>query len=170
MLQCDRHGEPSGLTPSHSAADDEATADDPEPLSAALPLADHTTSEWLISRRTSRSFEPGLAALTTSALPSRTTVKILYYADDVHSDPARAREMLLMSAAACVRITISWIPEMAISDRKSAIVSADSADPDTELIKTDQPGMISVLTILFDQVWNAATPPTAGVQATELRP
>jgi DNA-binding NarL/FixJ family response regulator len=158
MLQCDRHGEVSWLTPPHSAADDEPTPDDPDPLSAALALAGHTTSEWLISRRTSRSFESGLAALTAGALPSRTTVRILYYADDVYSDPARADELLRMSAAACVRTTFSWIPEMAISDRQSAIVSANSADPDTELVKTDQPEMISVLTLLFDQVWNAATP------------
>jgi DNA-binding NarL/FixJ family response regulator len=47
---------------------------------------------------------------------------------------------------------------MAISDRRSAIVSANSAGPGTDLIQTDQPEMISVLTALFDQVWNAATP------------
>jgi hypothetical protein len=119
-----------------SAADDEPEADDPDPLTRRSGPRWPHDQRGLISRRTSRSFESGLTALTASALPSRTSVKILYYADDVHRDPARADELLQMSTTACVRTTFSWLPEMAISDRQSAIVSANSADPDNQTAAT----------------------------------
>ena len=84
---------------------------------------------------------------------------MLYHANDVHGDQTRTHETRRLSAAVYVRTTAWRIPEMAISDRRAAIVLANSADPDTALVKTDQPEAISVLTVLFDQAWNTATPP-----------
>jgi len=158
MLQCDRPGERPESAPSHGASEDESTADDPESLSASRSRASRTTGEWLISLRTSRSSGTDLAALATSALPPRIIVKILCHADDVRSDPTLAYELTRISAIAYVRTTLAPIPEMTISDRKFAIIWADSGARDTELVKTDQPEMISVLTVLFDQFWKTATP------------
>jgi DNA-binding CsgD family transcriptional regulator len=142
----------------HSAADEEPAPEDPDPLRASLALAQQTTAEWLISRCTSRSLASDQAVLAMGALGPGTTVKILYHADAARDDLAGVDEVPRMRAPVHIRATLSWLPEMVISDRASAIVFTNSEDPDTRLVKTDHPEAIFVLAALFDQAWNAAAP------------
>ncbi len=141
-----------------SPADDSPAPEDADPLKASLALASQTTSELLISPLTAQSFVPNWPALTVSALPPGTTVKILYHQDDLHDDPVLAAFAHRISSSVLVRATCSRLPDMVISDRQSAIVFASSEALAADSLQTEQPDAISILTVLFDQAWDTATP------------
>lgn len=121
-------------------------------------LARYTTTEWLVSRLT----PDGGTALWPGHNPDRlrqgTTAKIIYH-DDIRGDTRHlsgARD--ISTRGALVRTTSAWMPDMVISDRQIAIVTADRVGSRGGLICTEQPAIVLILASLFDQVWNSATP------------
>lgn len=91
-------------------------------------------------------FQPGL------------TVKIIYH-DAIRRDvrlSCIARELSM--AGALIRTTSSWVPNMMLSDRQATILVADPTDLPAGTITIEHPAIISILTGIFDQAWNAAMP------------
>lgn len=85
-------------------------------------------------------------------------VRILFH-DSIRDDPeaiARAREISLGGSQA--RTTLAGVPAMVISDRETAVIFPDPADPTAGTTWTREAAIISALAALFDQAWHAAMP------------
>jgi DNA-binding CsgD family transcriptional regulator len=76
----------------------------------------------------------------------------------------------LNAAGVQVRVTSGWVPDMAISDYQAAVISADPADPWTRPARIEDPLVISVLILIFDQVWNASVPLAAALLSPAAAP
>jgi DNA-binding CsgD family transcriptional regulator len=128
---------------------------DADPLGAGLTLAAGTTTEWLATARTAHTTAPGWPALALKSLPPGTTAKFIYQDDDIRADPLLIADARQLSASgALVTVTRDWLPDMAISDRQAAVIFAGPA----EAVCIYQAETVSILTVLFDQTWAAATP------------
>jgi DNA-binding CsgD family transcriptional regulator len=63
--------------------------------------------------------------------------------------------LLAGQVGAQVRTTSDRIPDMVISDSAVVVISADQA---AKPVRIEQPALVSILTVIFDQAWNAANP------------
>lgn len=124
----------------------------------AAALASSTRTEWLTARPGPHHADPTGPALDLRALCAGVAVKVLYH-DTFRDDPdATARARRISAAGGHVRTTSAALPPIAISDRQTAVILVDPADPAAGTIWTRQPAIIVTLAILFDQAWNTATP------------
>jgi DNA-binding CsgD family transcriptional regulator len=124
------------------------------------------SNEWLVS-------QPALD-LSHSSWPvfklndlRPAAAKVIYH-EDIRRDADLSLYAHQISAAgALVRTTSAWMPDMAISDRRIAII-ADPADHAAAKIYTEQPTIVAILSTLFDQVWTAGMPLTAPSETRSL--
>lgn len=137
--------------------------DIPEEIGQALRAGDGT-DEWLVSMAAPIDDGSVWACCTvrpccsSSPLQPDMTTKIIYH-DAIRRDAslsALARDLGL--AGALIRTTSSWVPDMVISDRQVAILVADPADLSAGTVTIEHPAIISILSGIFDQAWNAAIP------------
>jgi DNA-binding CsgD family transcriptional regulator len=127
-------------------------------VSKAAALAGNTGRQWLMSRATLNPDDDYWQALASGGVPPGACRRLIYH-EDVRTDdrlPSTVRE--ISATKAQIRTTSTWIPDMVISDDQVAVMVGEAGEPEAEPFWIEQPAVVSVLTVIFDQAWEAATP------------
>jgi DNA-binding CsgD family transcriptional regulator len=126
----------------------------------AAVLAGNTGQQWLMSRATLDLDDLFWQALASDSLPSGTCRRLIYHEDVLADDRLSSALRDVNANSVQIRTTPTWIPDMVISDGAVAVMAADTEDSQADPLWIEQPAVVSVLTVIFDQAWEAATPLT----------
>ena len=133
-------------------------ADLPRPgFTESFALARDTVTEWMMAQNHPDTQE-SMWARVIEIIPRGVTIKLIFHDDIRDHDQCWTRAQRLSAMGAAVRTTSAWVPDLAISDRQTALVSGNPSLCNDQLLRTDEWKLVSILTAVFDQAWASATP------------
>lgn len=125
-------------------------------LAETFMLARSTSNEWLIVQHRLDACHSSWARIL-AILRLGVDIKIVFHDDIRQHEQLVSGAQEIAARGAKVRTTSAWIPEMAISDRRLAIIASDPAQRDDQIAGHGQK-IVSILTTVFERAWADATP------------
>jgi DNA-binding CsgD family transcriptional regulator len=148
---------------------DESESDNAEADGVAM-LARLTRSDWRRSGTRLGPLPGGSTSARMTALDPAVTRKIVCSQPALDDERFSSWARELDAAGAQVRVASGWVPDLAISDSRAAVISADPDDPYAKPARIEHPLVVSILILIFDQAWNASVPLEAAVTIDRTNP